>query len=201
MHKARCSIEEMPCFSRSSIKFQGHTGWFIDDLNPIWVRLLGRSQLSNSSDLPCSRPSVKFQGHTGQKPILTYIGHFRTVTPVWVHPWLWNDAQSLKQHRIGALSFFEVIHQLLKFQGHLGQKLPISTRIECFQIEFTDGNEMMQQTWYGINEVPYCFSRLSIKFQDHMGWKIDNMNPIWVMLLGQSQLSNPSDLSCYIFCC
>ena len=81
------------------------------------------------------------------------------------------------------------------------KKLPISTRIECFQLEFTDGNEMMQQTWYGINEVPYCFSRLSIKFQDHMGWKIDNMNPIWVMLLGQSQLSNPSDLSCYIFCC
>ena len=81
------------------------------------------------------------------------------------------------------------------------KKLPISTRIECFQLEFTDGNQMMQQTWYGINEVPYCFSRLSIKFQDHMGWKIDNMNPIWVMLLGQSQLSNPSDLSCYIFCC
>ena len=37
----------------SSIKFQGHTGWKIDYLNPIWVRLLGRSQLSNPSDLPC----------------------------------------------------------------------------------------------------------------------------------------------------
>ena len=36
----------------SSIKFQGHTGWKIDDLNPIWVRLLGSSQLSNPSDLP-----------------------------------------------------------------------------------------------------------------------------------------------------
>ena len=36
----------------SSIKFQGHTGWKIDDLNPIWERLLGRSQLSNPSDLP-----------------------------------------------------------------------------------------------------------------------------------------------------
>ena len=41
------------CFLGSSIKFQGHTGWKIDDLNPIWVRLLGRSQLSNPSDLPC----------------------------------------------------------------------------------------------------------------------------------------------------
>ena len=41
------------CFLGSSITFQGHTGWKIDDLNPIWVRLLGWSQLSNPSDLPC----------------------------------------------------------------------------------------------------------------------------------------------------
>ena len=53
MHKAWSSIEEVPyCFWRSSVKFQGHTGWKIDDWNPIWVRLLGRSQLSNPSDLP-----------------------------------------------------------------------------------------------------------------------------------------------------
>ena len=44
MHKAWCSTE---------IKFQGHTGWLIDDLISIWVRLLGRSQLSNPTDLPC----------------------------------------------------------------------------------------------------------------------------------------------------
>ena len=31
------------CFSRSSVKLQGHTGWKINDFNPIWVRLLGRS--------------------------------------------------------------------------------------------------------------------------------------------------------------
>ena len=44
------SIEEMSCcVSRSSITFQGHTGWKFDDLNPIWVRLL----LPNPSDLPC----------------------------------------------------------------------------------------------------------------------------------------------------
>ena len=54
MHKAWCSIEEVPYyFSGSSIKFRGHTGWKIDDSNPIWVRLLGRSQLSNPSDLLC----------------------------------------------------------------------------------------------------------------------------------------------------
>ena len=38
MHKAWCSIEEVPYyFSGSSIKFRGHTGWKIDDSNPIWV--------------------------------------------------------------------------------------------------------------------------------------------------------------------
>ena len=52
--KASCSIEEVPyCFPRSSIKFQGHKGQKIDDLDQIWARLLGRSQLSNPSDLPC----------------------------------------------------------------------------------------------------------------------------------------------------
>ena len=54
LHKAWSSIEEVPyCFFGSSIKFPGHTSWKIDEFNPIWVRLLGRSQLSNPSDLPC----------------------------------------------------------------------------------------------------------------------------------------------------
>ena len=53
IHKAWCNVEEVPYnFVRSSIKFQGHTGWKIDNFNPIWVRLLGRLQLSNPSDLP-----------------------------------------------------------------------------------------------------------------------------------------------------
>ena len=63
MHKARCSTEEVPYnFSRSSIKFLGHTGWKIDDLGQIWARLLGRSQLSNPSDLPCFNLTLKIQG-------------------------------------------------------------------------------------------------------------------------------------------
>ena len=35
MHKAWCSIEDVPyCILRSSIKFQGHTGQKIDDFDP-----------------------------------------------------------------------------------------------------------------------------------------------------------------------
>ena len=44
-----------------------------------------------------SRSSVKLKGHTAKKSsILTQIGCFRAVTPVWIHQWVWNDTQSLK---------------------------------------------------------------------------------------------------------
>ena len=49
--------------------------------------------------------------------ILTQIGRFRTVTPVWIHQWLQNCAQSLKQHRRGALLFYNVIHQISRSHG------------------------------------------------------------------------------------
>ena len=79
MHKAWCCIEEMPhCFSRSCIKFQGHTGQKIDDLNKIWERLLGRSQLSNPSDLPC----VTLKFHRWPWKI---IGHIFYATSSSVH--------------------------------------------------------------------------------------------------------------------
>ena len=49
--------------------------------------------------------------------ILTQIRHFRTVTPVWIHQWLRNEAKSLKLHRRGALLFFGVIHQISRSHG------------------------------------------------------------------------------------
>ena len=46
---------------------------------------------------------------------LTQIGRFQTETPVWIHQWLRNDAQSLKQHRRGALLFLAATKQLYKW--------------------------------------------------------------------------------------
>ena len=78
-----------------------------------------------------SRSSVKFQDQTAKKSsILTQIGRFRAVTPVWINQWLWNDAQSLKQHRRGALLLFKVIHQISRSHG---RKMPILTPIERFR--------------------------------------------------------------------
>ena len=59
IYKALSSMEGVPyCFSRSSVKLQGHTALKIVEFDPI--------------------------------------GRFRTVTPIWIHQWVRNDAQSLK---------------------------------------------------------------------------------------------------------
>ena len=44
--------------------------------------------------------------------VTTQLYHFRTVTPVWIHIWWWNDAYSLMLLRRGALLFFKVIRQI-----------------------------------------------------------------------------------------
>ena len=192
MHRAWCSIVEVPyCFSRSCLKFQGHTALKIVEFDPNLAfpdcysslnssmamkcctkletakercpivfqghrsnfkvtryktspiltqigrfRIIGRSQLSNPSDcLVLGHASnfkvtraeksmiwIKFeqdylavrsyqipqiclvQGHLPNFKVrrlkkssnLTQIGRFQTLTPVWIHQWLWNDAQSLE---------------------------------------------------------------------------------------------------------
>ena len=78
-----------------------------------------------------SRSYIKLQGHTVKKMlILTQIERFRTVTPVWIHWWLWNNAQSLTQYRRGALLFFK---SSIKFEGYMGKQIndliPILTKI------------------------------------------------------------------------
>ena len=50
--------------------------------------------------------------------ILTQIEGLQTVTPVWIHRRLPNDAQSLKWHRrTGSLLFFKVVRQISRSQG------------------------------------------------------------------------------------
>ena len=45
------------------------------------------------------------------------LNRFRTVTPVWIHKWWWNDAQSLMLLRRGAIFFFKVIRHIARSHG------------------------------------------------------------------------------------
>ena len=45
--------------------------------------------------------------------------------------------------------------------------------------EYTKGYEMMHKAWSSIEEVLYCFSRSSVKFQGHTAQKIVEFDPNW----------------------
>ena len=45
------------------------------------------------------------------------------------------------------------------------------------QFEFTYGDEMMHTAWCCLGEVPYCFWRLSVKFQGHTAKTIVDFDP------------------------
>ena len=49
--------------------------------------------------------------------VTTQLNRFRTVTPVWIHIWWWNDAYGLMLLRRGALLFFKVIRQISRSHG------------------------------------------------------------------------------------
>ena len=62
--------------------------------------------------------------------IFTPIWRFRTVTPVRIDRWLWNDAQSLKWHWRGDLFFS---WSSVKFQGDTGTKKIADFHPNCWR--------------------------------------------------------------------
>ena len=96
MHKAWSSIKKVPyCFSRSSVKFQGHTALKIIEFDPNWAFPDCNSSLNSLMAMKCytkletakERCPIVFQGHPSNfkvtwdktSPILTQIGRFRTI--------------------------------------------------------------------------------------------------------------------------
>ena len=70
--------------------------------------------------LPMKDIHAKCQGQRSKVKVTevkTQLSRFRTVTAGWIPGWLWNDAQSLKWHRRGALLFFEIICQISRSHG------------------------------------------------------------------------------------
>ena len=53
---------------------------------------------------------------------------------------------------------------------------------------------MMHKAWSSIGEVPYCFSRSSVKFQGHTGQKIVDFDPNWAFPDCNSTLNEPMAL-------
>ena len=75
------------------------------DYVPIIVSSWNFQELSHWTRVrSMQKVKVKGQGHRGHDPNF----RFRTVTPVWIHIWWWNDTYNLMLLRRGALLFFKV---------------------------------------------------------------------------------------------
>ena len=134
MHKAWSNIEEVPyCFSRSSLKLQGHMAQKIIDFDPNWAFPDCNSSLNSPMatkwcielevgivKVPyCfSRSYVKFQGHTAKKII--------EFDPNWAFPDSNSSLNSLMAMKcctkLGTakercLLFSKVIHQISRSHG------------------------------------------------------------------------------------
>ena len=105
---------------------------------------------------------AKGQGHRSKvkvTEVTTQLNRFRTVTPVWIHLWWWNDAYSLMLLRRGALLFFKVIRRILRSHGYKNRLIWPRLGVSGLQLkfEFTNGYEMMHKAWSSIEEMLYCF--------------------------------------------
>ena len=79
----------------------------------------------------------------------------------------------------------------------------VNTLLSCFrtlslQFECTYGNEIMHTAGSSIEEVPYCFSRSSVKFQGHTAVKIAEFDPDWVFPDCNSSLNSLMATKWYI---
>ena len=153
-------------------------------VTPFWLCSHHRIIMKFSGVITSDKSDVHAKGQ-GQRSkvkvteVTTPLNRFRTVTPVWIHIWWWNDAYSLIMLRRGALLFFKVIRQISRSHGsknrRIWPRLGVSGLLLHF--EFTNGYEMLHKAWSSIEKVPYCFWRSFVKFQGHMALKIVEFDP------------------------
>ena len=105
----------------------------------------------------CNRSKVKV---TEVKP---QFSRFQTISPVWIHIWQYNDAQSIGE----ALYWFS--RSSLNFQGYTRQKiadfdLNWAFPDHNFSLNTQMATKMMHKAWSCMEEVPHYFSRSPVKF-------------------------------------
>ena len=107
-------------------------------VTPFWQCSCHRIILKFSGDFTIDKCDVYAKGQ-GQSlkvkvtEVMTPLSRFRTATPVWIHIWQWNYAQSLMLLRRGALLFFMVI--LKHFQTE--------TQVSCHRWLWNDAQSLV----------------------------------------------------------
>ena len=97
-------------------------------VTPFWLCSHHRIIMKFSGVITSDKSDVHAKGQ-GQRSkvkvteVTTQLNRFRTVTPVWIHIWRWNDAYSLIVLRRGALLFLKVICQISRSHGSKNRRI------------------------------------------------------------------------------
>ena len=95
-------------------------------VTPFWLCSHHRIIMKFPGVITSDRSDVHAKGR-GQRSkvteVTTRLNRFRTVTPVWIHIWWWNYANSLIMLRRGALLFFKVICQISRSHGSKNRQI------------------------------------------------------------------------------
>ena len=97
-------------------------------VTPFWLCSHQRIIMKFSGVITNGQSKVHAKGQ-GQRSkvkvteVTTQLKRFRTVTPVWIHIWWWNDAYSLMLLRRGALLFCKVIRQISRSHGSKNRRM------------------------------------------------------------------------------
>ena len=97
-------------------------------VTPFWLCSHHRIIMKFSGVITNDQSKVHAKGQ-GQRSkvkvteVTTQLNRFRTVTPVWIHIWWWNDTYSLMLLRRGALLFFKVIRQISRSRGSKNRRI------------------------------------------------------------------------------
>ena len=84
-------------------------------VTPFWLCSHHRIIMKFSGVITTDQGNIHAKGQ-GQRSkvkvteVTTQLDRFRTVTPVWIHIWWWNDTYSLMLLRTSALLFFKVLY-------------------------------------------------------------------------------------------
>ena len=123
-------IDQFPtCWPMNGLFVHWSRGWGVSsfserlvDYVPIIVSSWNFQEL-----LPVTKvTSMQGQGQRSKvkvTEVTTQLNRFRTVTPVWINIWWWNDAYSLTMLGRGPLLFLKVICQISRSHGSKNRRI------------------------------------------------------------------------------
>ena len=121
----------------------------------------------------CSYKRSRSRSEVKVTEVKTQFSSLRTVTPIWIHIWRWNDAQRLIWHNRDALLFSKVIH-------HTGQKINDLDPNLAFPDCNSSLNWPMAMKWCTKIEIPYKVKQDKKKSLILTRLGVSRLTPVWI---------------------